>query len=229
MKDSPPGEQTPIAVLIAATDRERAQLGYELHDSVAQSLAAIRYQLMALEQVEPANAAVTEQIRTLRNSVGELLEEVRVLALRVHPRIVDDLGLLVALRRLAREGDDRPHVSVTLAAGTESDVRMLSRDVSRVLYRVAQEALDNAERHSEATAVDITLSFAAGSVSLQISDNGHGFDLTIVGDPVRSTGLLLLRERLLTADGTLTVTSHQETGTVVHAHVTLGQLLPTRE
>lgn len=229
MKESPPADKTPIAVLIAATDRERAQLGYELHDSVAQSLAAIRYQLMALEQAERANTTLGDQLRTLRSSVGDLLEEVRLLALRVHPRIVDDLGLLVALRRLARSGGRLPNVSVHIDAATDADARLLPshlpREISRVLYRVAQEALDNAERHAGATQVDISLLVAGDRISLHIGDDGCGFDPAVIGDPVRSTGLLLLRERLVGAEGTLIVTSQPATGTMVQAHVTLATSL----
>ena len=126
-------------------DRERSRVGKELHDSIAQSLAALRYQLIAVERETP-DAELAEKIRAGRHSTGEVLEQVRLLSHNVHPQILDDLGLVPALRHLARTAADGRSVSVSVVPEIESQLRDLPNDVAVAVYRVARESLANALR-----------------------------------------------------------------------------------
>src|SRR6476469_8070469 len=136
--------------VVRSGDRERSRVGKELHDSIAQSLAALRYQLIAVER-ETQDPEVTEKLRTVRQSAGEVLEQVRLLSLTIHPQILDDLGLVAALRHLARTTTDRAAIAVSVTPEIESQLRDLPSDVAVAVYRVARESVANAVRHGAPT------------------------------------------------------------------------------
>ena len=200
--------------VVRAGDRERSRVGKELHESVAQSLSAIRFQLIAIEH-EAADAAAVAKIRAVRSAAGDLLEQVRLLSHEVHPQILDDLGLIPALRHFARQAGEGVLVSVMITTGSERDFAALPVDVAATLYRVAREAVGNAMRHGAARTISIRVGLADGNVTMQVEDDGSGFNVDKTERDGRAMGLFTMRERVGLLNGGLDITSGPETGTSV--------------
>jgi signal transduction histidine kinase len=201
--------------VIDAGDRERAALARELHDSTAQRLAAHLLQLGAAAHAS-GDPALADKLRLLRDEAHELLEEVRGLSLTIHPRVLDDLGVAAGLRTLVRETAKRTPIAI------ESSIADLSipRPVASVLYRVAQEALRNVVRHSDATAAHVSLATTEGWVTVRVTDDGRGFDVENAAARAAS-GIFGMRERARLVDGTFQITSSPSGGTTVVASVPL--------
>lgn len=220
------------AEIIDAGDRERAAISRELHDSAAQSLAALVMQLgVAARGIDDTTPDVLlariEEARRLANST---LEEVRMLAHTMHPRVLDDLGLVAALKRLAREMTDHTasHSTSSDAAAVVVDVvamegshDTLSTPVKSVLYRVAQEAVQNARRHARPRHVEIRLERDEKSVTLVVTDDGRGFDTGARLNDRTGIGLFTMRERVALVGGELRVSSAPGGGTSVVASIPL--------
>jgi len=203
--------------VVRTGDRERSRVGKELHDSVAQSLAALRYQLIAIER-ETGDAELAEKIREIRQSAGEVLEQVRLLSHTVHPQILDDLGLVAALRHLARTTEG-PAISVAVSPEAENALRDISGDVAVAVYRVARESVANALRHGDPTSIRIQVGLAGGDVVMQVEDDGSGFDPVEVQRAGRGMGLFTMRERIALLNGEVEITSRRERGTLVRLRV----------
>src|SRR5688500_16268644 len=159
--------------IIRTGDEERASIARELHDSTAQSLAALLLELSVLA-AENTDPELDARIARIRSIVSDVLDEVRLVAHTVHPRVLDDLGLAAALQRLARETLERSGVMVTCVA--PASLRSINAACTSTLYRVAQEAVGNAVRHSRAKRVSIGLSERSGAVELEVADDGIGFN-----------------------------------------------------
>src|SRR6185503_17375984 len=136
--------------VIQAGDRERASLAREHHDSTAQTLAALLLELSVLAG-ENTDPRLEDRITRVRSIVTDVLDEVRMLAHTVHPRVLDDLGLVAALQLLARESIQRSNITVTYDGPVKVDA--LDPASASALSRIAQEAVGNAIRHARATSV----------------------------------------------------------------------------
>jgi signal transduction histidine kinase len=204
--------------VVRSGDRERSRVGKELHDSVAQSIAALRYQLIALER-DATDAELTEKLRGIRDLAGEVLEQVRLLSHTVHPQILDDLGLVPALRHLARTTNGGPALTVIVADGAEPGLKAISNDVAVALYRAACEAVANAIRHGDPATIKIEIGLKDRDVILQIDDDGQGFDPARVERNLQGMGLFTMRERIALLNGVVEVTSAPERGTSVSVRV----------
>lgn len=212
--------------LISAGDRERAAVSREMHDSTAQSLAALVMQLSVVAQSaeEAGDDVLRYRIESARALATTTLEEVRLLAHTMHPRVLDDLGLAAALRRLAREttghGTSTNAVRVEVVAREGIDATIPAAAAS-VLYRVAQEAVRNAIRHAAARRIEIRIWTEARAAMLEVSDDGVGFDADAVPQSQSGIGLFTMRERVALIDGELHVSSRAGGGTSVVASVPL--------
>jgi signal transduction histidine kinase len=218
--------------IISAADRERASISRELHDSAAQSLAALVMQLsVGVQAAENASReAVKERIEAARSLAISTLEEVRLLAHTMHPRVLDDLGLIAALKRLARDTTDHlassqlpadAHaVTVEVIAQHGSD-ESLPKPVMSVLYRVAQEAVQNARRHADPEHIEIRFRRDSERASMEIIDDGRGFDPDSGQSERSGIGLFTMRERVALVDGDLQVHSRAGEGTSVLASIPL--------
>jgi signal transduction histidine kinase len=208
------------AEVIEVGDRERAVLARELHDSTAQRLAALLLQLSAASRdcKEPALAA---RLSDMRDMAEEITEEVRVLSHTVHPRVLDDLGLVAALHKLARESSKGTGIDIDVDA--DDATRRLSPSVESVLYRVAQESVRNATRHAAPRRVWMTLHTDDVSARLEVHDDGHGFDLRAVEKKgtTGGMGLLSMRERVALVDGSLEIKTAPSNGTTIVATIPL--------
>ncbi|HEX8433166.1 MAG TPA: sensor histidine kinase, partial [Longimicrobium sp.] len=205
------------AQVISAGDEERAHIARELHDSTAQSLSALEFMLAAALR-DPAAAAMHDRVRVMHEVVTEALGEVRTLSHNVHPRVLDDLGLVAALEFLVR----RTREQTTASVHVSSDVQVpVPAAVSSVVYRVAQEAVRNAVRHSGASDIHLSLAAGAGQVRLEVKDDGAGFDVGRAMADRSGMGLFVMRERVMLVDGSLAVESRAGAGTRVRAEIPL--------
>jgi len=209
--------------VIQAGDRERASIARELHDSTAQTLAALLLELSVLAG-ENADPRLEGRIARVRAIVGDVLDEVRLLAHTVHPRVLDDLGLVAALQLLARESMERGTSLVEYTGPLK--VEPLDPACASALYRVAQEAVGNAMRHAQARTIAIRLNVPNGEAELEIVDDGVGFVPAEVERRRPGMGLFTMRERAALVGGRLTIQSEALRGTRVVATVPLSAASP---
>ncbi len=190
--------------IIQAQEEERFRLARELHDEAAQALTSLLVHLRLLERAhEPAEAQ--KRVQELRELTARALEDVRRVALDLRPTILDDLGLGAALEWRIDELNKHGSMQATIAiGGLES---RLPPDVALALYRVAQEALSNAGRHAQAAKVSVTVAGSPTQVTLEICDDGIGFDPNSppADNSRHGLGLLGMRERMRMIDGELAI------------------------
>ena len=214
------------AQVLCVQDEERARVARELHDSTAQILAAIMLQLGVAAR-ESSSPALDERIATLRELAAEALEEVRSLSHTMHPRVLDDLGLAAALEWIGRQTSDQESLDVEVFA--EEWHPPIPAPLASVLYRVAQEALRNAARHASARRVEIFLRREPGRATLEVTDDGRGFDVRRAEERRPGMGMFSMRERVGLVNGALRVESNPGRGTRVVASVPLGESEPKEQ
>jgi len=208
--------------IITAQEEERRCIARELHDEAGQALTSLLIGLRAMEK-----SASLKEVHTLaadlRKTVAQTLDEVHNLALELRPSVLDDLGLVPALARYiqscpTRFGFQADFVTVGI------DGQRLPREVETVLYRIVQEALTNAARHTSANQVSVLLQRRRDAVVLVIEDDGEGFDVAqVMASPQRRErlGLYGMEERASLVDGHLTVESSPGTGTTITVEIPL--------
>ncbi len=201
--------------VIDAADRERAAIARVLHDSTAQDLAALQFQLAAVAR-DATDPLLADRLYHARDAAEQILEQVRHLSRTVHPAVLDSLGLAAALRTLAR--DSTAESGIDFDVNVDAMTTRLPRNVETVLYRVAEEAIRNVERHASATRVRLTLS-AWPNTTLEVYDDGRGFDLARADRLRTGTGLPSMRERLALVDGWLEILTAVGGGTTIAAMV----------
>jgi two-component system sensor histidine kinase UhpB len=183
------------AMALAAQEAERHRVAQELHDEVGQGLTAV---LLGLSRIaDDAPPELLEEVRLAQDTARATLAEVGEVARRLRPGVLDDLGLLSALAALTTDLAARTHVNVT--RGFAPGLPRLSTDAELVVYRVAQEALTNAARHSGARTVDVRLGRQGHGVLLRVGDDGRG-----LRGP-EGNGIRGMRERALLVDATIEI------------------------
>ncbi len=208
------------ARVLSAQEEERKRIGRELHDSTAQTLSGIKFMVEA-DLAAMARANVPHDTRAMRKVVSLLqgaIIELRRIIMDLRPTVLDDLGLLSALRWLQDEFSAM-HGNVNFRLWLDADERCLDEMQKSVLFRVAQEAITNVARHSGADALSLSLSVEGGHCTLTIADNGAGFSLEAVGSS--GIGLDSMRERLELVDGHLHIVTEKGMGTQIQAVVPL--------
>ena len=198
--------------LLTAHEDERRHLAREMHDDLTQRLARLAIDAGRMEN----SLAAPQGMRTLREDLVHLSEDVHALSYRLHPSMLDDLGLVEALKaecdRVAR------HTALRVDVDARGVPEALPGETSLCLFRVAQEALSNAARHARASAVTVLLSPRGKGLRLAIRDDGSGFDLGRSRDHA-SLGLASMRERVRVLQGELDIQSAPGRGTTVVAWV----------
>lgn len=208
------------ARVVAAAENERRRVSRELHDSVNQLLAAVGHGLRAAQSRLPAGEPAADDVRRSSAMLTEAIEEVRRIARNLRPPLLDDLGLLPALRMLAQEFTENSRIKTSLDLPLEEPG--LAAEAKLALYRIVQEALSNADRHSGAARVRVKCASRLGRLNLSIEDDGKGFEPSA---PVsyESSGLANLRERAALVAGSLNVRSGRGQGTTIEVSVPLGR------
>jgi two-component system, NarL family, sensor histidine kinase UhpB len=199
---------------LEAQESERLRVAQELHDEIGQTLTAVTLQAERAADGDPAEAP--RALRDVANSVRDSLDEVRRIARELRPEALDDLGLVNALIALCNrmDGQDGPRIERDL----QGKLPPLPPEVELVLYRIAQESLTNALRHSNAGTISIWLEGDAASVALRVRDNGDGMPPHL---PEGTSGLAGMRERALLVDGRLSIESVPRRGTEVRLRIPL--------
>lgn len=207
------------ARLVQAQETERRALARELHDEVGQSLSAVLVELRNLSSGLPANPdkQVSKRVETIKDLVETTVRTVRNMSLLLRPSMLDDLGLIPALRWQAREVSRRTCMDVVVTTDLVSDD--LPDEYKTCIYRVVQEALTNCARHAQATDVLVSIAAQAGNVDVIVRDNGVGFDANYERGGL---GLIGMRERVQALDGSLNIFSQAETGTIIRAQIPIG-------
>ena len=208
--------------LLTVQDEERRRIAHDLHDDINQRLAMLALGLRTLEQ---PGQALPELVRaTLNQSQQDILtlsNDVRHMAYRFHPSILDDLGLDAALKRLLDEFTHRTRIKTLLVNPPFSTSP--SKAIATAVYRIVQECLSNITRHAKATRVEVELFSNERELDLTVRDNGVGFEVDAAQHERQGLGLFNLRERALAFCGTSRVQSQLGQGTEIHVHLPLSE------
>jgi two-component system, NarL family, sensor histidine kinase UhpB len=201
---------------LAAQEAERLRVARELHDEIGQTLTAVTIQAERAADGDPALAP--DALRRIADAVRESLDEVRRIARELRPEALDDLGLVNALIALSSRVDAQtgPRVKREL----QGALPPLSAEVGLVLYRIAQESLTNAVRHSDAGSVTVSLEADSDRVTLRVADDGKGMPEQLPGG---TAGIAGMRERALLVGGRLTIDSRPGQGTEVRLTIPVEQ------
>ncbi len=206
--------------LINAEEEERKRISRELHDDLSQKLAMLAFDTGSLVLAPPPSMdEMREPLRNLQARVVELSQHVRQISHRLHPTILEDLGLTAALSELCEEFSAREGIEVLFEQ--EAMPKALPFDVASCLYRVAQEALHNVSKHAGATQVRIKISGGPEGFHLRIYDTGVGFDS---GDlHQRGLGIVSMKERVGMVQGEFSIHSQPGQGTEIKVFVPLSK------
>jgi signal transduction histidine kinase len=204
------------ADVMSAQDTERAKLAHDLHDSIAQTLAGVRFQLSAAG-ADAADQEMRNRLTAARGMISSAMDEVRNISQSLHPRIADDLGLVAALESLASQTRTRGilDVKVTADIGTTP----VPSSIAATLFRVAQEALKNAEMRPGTGSAEILLSSSNGAIRLEVIEDAHELDRRRAKVDNSFNGLSSIQNRVALSGGVLSIASEQNGGTKVTAEL----------
>jgi PAS domain S-box-containing protein len=210
------------AQLLQAQEEERRRIAQELHDDFTQRLAALAIDLRTV-QLEPSDSAPWKdsRLQQLGDSAEQLAVDLQQISHRLHPSILEDVGLEAAVKEHADE------FSARTGLPTEVLVREVPKDVpleqALCLYRVLQESLQNVRKHAHATTVLVRLLRTGGGLGLCVLDDGRGFENAQGAEGRRGLGLTSMEERVKRFHGTFRIKTKPGDGTEVHAWVPLDE------
>ena len=203
-------------------EEEKQKISMELHDSLGQILTSIKLNLEALKDMPADSRERIERINDIASLIDSAMFEVREISYRLKPRILDDLGLLPALNSLCNEISKKSNMKSIFQA-YKVDKR-LNADTETTLYRIAQEALNNIIKHSQATEFSIQIVKHPGFVRMMVEDDGVGFDPNnLQKDPLQKNGMGLINmfERTIALNGKLAIDSRKGGGTEIIVEIPL--------
>ena len=207
--------------LLTAQEEDRRRISRDLHDDINQRLAMLSMDLRRMEKDLSSDPEhLRDEIRRVSEHLTAVSDDVRQMAYRFHPSILDDLGLVKAVRRLVDDFSVRTGITSTYVH--KDPFTVLPAEPTICLYRVVQESLSNIARHAQASQVEIELICEDDAVSLSVRDNGLGFDPGQLAHTGGHLGLLSMRERVRLAKGTLEVESAPMQGTQIRVEISLG-------
>ncbi len=202
--------------LIEAQEKERTRIARDLHDDICQRLALLSMELEQAKAASSGRVSATKSLEEIRQHCSEIAGDVQSLSHQLHSSKLDYLGIAAAIRGFCKEFSKQHRVIVDF---TDSNVpRRMRRDVSLCVFRVAQEALQNAVKYSGANQFRVDLRATANEMRLQVTDSGLGFE---VGKPkkTRGLGLVSMQERVHLVNGRFDVESKPGKGTSITAVV----------
>jgi signal transduction histidine kinase len=212
------------ARLVEAQEEERRSISRELHDEVGQSLGALLVEVGQLSKLIPPDDAVTQaQITHIKSVAETAVKSIRDIALLLRPPMLDDLGLIPALEWQAREISRRSDMEVEVHSQNVSED--LGDETKVTVYRLVQEALNNAATHSSAKNAKVTVAQVPDKITIEITDDGHGFNPA----RQRGMGILGMEERVRRLGGTFTIESASGKGATVKAELPLHQADPPQQ
>ncbi len=198
--------------IIASQEREKSLVARELHDHLGQVLTALRIDTVRIGKIlSDVDSNAQNSALKMCTLIDDTINDVRAMAYRLRPRVLDDLGLTDALESLLIDFEKRSNVSCVFKRGF---IPKIDDTLATALYRIGQEAVTNAIRHSGANTIMVELATGQDDIILTIQDNGIGFDI----DTLKASdgfGLEGMRERANLVGGCLTISSQKDTGTTI--------------
>jgi PAS domain S-box-containing protein len=207
--------------LLQLQDEERRRLGRELHDSLAQSVLAVALNLAKAMNVDSVHGPAKDALAEARRLLQEMAQEIRTMSYLLHPPLLDQLGLVSAVREYAEGFGRRSGIQLNLEL--PSDFGRLPQNVEMALFRIVQESLANVQRHSGANLAQVTMQLHDDQLILEISDEGHGMvqsaaDMRNGKAVLLGVGILGMQERMGQLGGKLDINS-SASGTAVRATI----------
>jgi signal transduction histidine kinase len=210
-----------LSQVLKAQEGERLRIARELHDDTAQALTGLSRRLDILVDTLASSPdslpkEIPERLEELRDQSDRILEGVRRFSRDLRPPVLDDLGLLPALKWLATALEEQHSVAANIRVLGEQ--HRLPDEAELALFRIAQEALNNVRKHSGASAVEVTVDFRGGGITMVVADNGSGYEIPSSTSDLAASGklgIIGMQERARLLGGTLVVNSEPGTGTRV--------------
>lgn len=201
--------------ILHAQEEERKRISRELHDEVGQALTAVSVTLATLKNGRETNPVIGKKLADAQQLLQESMQAVHGFARELRPTILDELGLLPALRSCLKAFADRTGLAVRFSANPLAE--QLSSDQKTVLFRVAQESLTNVAKHAEASCVDVVVRKLGNTIRMDVQDNGKSFRDTPNhrAKGKRRLGLLGMQERMRLVNGTFMVRPEPGHGTLI--------------
>ncbi|MEQ9300965.1 MAG: sensor histidine kinase [Cyclobacteriaceae bacterium] len=187
--------------LLSYQEQERERLSRDLHDSVGQSLILIKNRVNLTDDVDTSNL------------VANTLDEVRDISKKLHPMLLEKLGLTSAIKKLVDEIDANTNIFIESEIDDLTDI--FSKDDQLHIYRIMQEAINNMVKHSETKSASIDVTIKEDKITFTVEDHGKGFDLIEQPGQFQSLGMLTLKERTKILKGKLTIDSTKGKGTKI--------------
>ena len=200
--------------LVEAQEKERARIGRELHDDINQRLAMLSVELAQLQDNYPE---VRSRVQELRKETAEISNDVQAMSHDLHSSKLEYLGVVAGLKSWCKEFGERQKIEIEFKTEVSSTLPL---EVGLSLFRVIQEALHNAQKHSGVKRIELQLREDSGEIHLVVSDLGRGFDLETAMQG-RGLGLTSMGERVRLMNGTISIESKPMCGTTIHVRVPL--------
>jgi signal transduction histidine kinase len=216
--------QTYIDEVFKAQENERKRISQEIHDDSIQRLAVIASttQLLSTDKHFKDAPILKQQVESIRDMIISVSQDLRRLSIDLRPTVLDDLGLIPSIRWLVDTFQQESGVEASIEiTGTQ---KPLSKKITVLIFRIVQEALNNARKHSQASRITVNIHFTAKTIRATIQDNGKGFQVPRGYDELMSEGklgLIGMQQRTQVLNGSLTVNSESGKGTVISVEVGL--------
>ena len=209
--------------LISAQEDERMRIARELHDETSQAITSLAVSLeTVIAAIPPHDAEVKAKLREMQSRAIKILDETQRIIYELRPSLLDDLGLISAVRWYAESHLEAAGIKVDFeTVGLE---RKLPIEMETALFRIVQEAINNITRHADAESASISLDFKENAVALHIDDDGRGFDLSKVTG--HWLGLRGMRERVELLGGSLNVDAGPGLGTQIDVEIPQEEKVP---
>jgi PAS domain S-box-containing protein len=204
--------------LIISQEKERTRIARELHDDIGQRIAVIAAELEMLRERPGLQVEVSNGLAELREQASELAIDVQSLSHSLHSPKLEYLGLAVAMKSFCREFGEHHKIEVDFQS--QDLPELVPPDISLSLFRVLQEALQNSAKHSGVKQIEVRLWGTSEHVALTVRDSGAGFEVEAAKESV-GLGLINMEERVKLVNGELSIESHPNRGTKIHAQVRL--------
>src|ERR1700752_2310932 len=201
--------------LIESQEQERARIGRELHDDINQRLAMLS---LELEQLQENPSEIQTRVQELREEMAEVSNDVQAMSHDLHSSKLEYLGVVAGIKSWCKEFGERQRVEIHFSNDVHS---ALPSEIGLSLFRVLQEALHNAMKHSAVKRIEVQLREDSGGIHLIIRDSGKGFDVEVALQG-KGLGLTSMRERVRLVNGTISIESKPMGGTTIHVRVPLG-------
>ncbi|MFC1925271.1 GAF domain-containing protein [Chloroflexota bacterium] len=214
-----------VALITKAQEEERRRIARDLHDDTVQLLAALSLKVQRIARDTARNSSVSskeisEHLEQVRTEITDILESLRRFSHKLRPEVLDQLGLIPAIELLTEELANKGEIKAWMEKiGTQ---QRLSTETEVTLFRIAQEAMRNIKKHSQATEVAVRIEFGTNTIKLQITDNGKGFELPEILSSFAIAGrlgLIGMYERTRLLNGDFTVSSQVDKGTTIAVEV----------